>query len=44
MNDRKGEPMYKGLQSVVEILLGKEFNQKLQTNGKQYIPKTKKQK
>lgn len=44
MNDRKGEPMYKGLQSAVEILLGKEFNQKLQAYGRRYIRKTKKQK
>lgn len=36
MNDMKGEPIYRGLQNVIEILLGKEFNEKLQVYGRKY--------
>lgn len=36
MNDRKGVPMYRGLQAVVKVLLGKEFNRKLQAYGRRF--------
>ncbi len=36
MNDRRGKPIYRGLQGVIELLLGKEFNRKLQAYGRRY--------
>lgn len=35
LNDKRGEPIYKGFQDVVEILLGKGFNRKLQAYGRE---------
>jgi len=36
MNDRRGEPLYRGLNPVVGTLLGREFNKKLQAYGIRY--------
>lgn len=36
LNDKKGEPIYKGFKGVVEVLLGKGFNRKLQAYGRRY--------
>lgn len=36
MNYQRGEPIYRGLESVVEVLLGREFNKKLQAYGRRY--------
>jgi hypothetical protein len=36
LNDRKGKPLYRGLQAVIELLLGREFNRLLQAYGRRY--------
>lgn len=36
LNDKRGEPLYKGFQDVVELLLGNRFNRKLQACGRRY--------